>query len=64
VYTLLAMRVMETENNPALINKINTVIKSAVSDGRDHLSDAESIYVLKITDALVKEYQEVLFENQ
>jgi hypothetical protein len=55
---------METENNPALINKINTVIKSAVSDGRDHLSDAESIYVLKITDALVKEYQEVLFENQ
>ena len=58
------MRVMETENNPALINKINTVIKSAVSDGRDHLSGAESIYVLKITDALVKEYQEVLFENQ
>ena len=58
------MRVMETENNPALINKINTVIKSAVGDGRDHLSAAESIYVLKITDALVKEYQEVLFENQ
>ena len=57
-------RVMDTENNPVLINKINTVIKSAVGDGRDHLSAAESIYVLKITDALVKEYQEVLFENQ
>jgi len=55
---------LDTENNPVLINKINNVIKSAVSDGRDHLSDAESIYVLKITDALVKEYQEVLFENQ
>ena len=55
---------MDTENNQLLINKINTVIKSAVGDGRNHLSDAESIYVLKITDALVKEYQEVLFENQ
>jgi hypothetical protein len=55
---------LDTENNPVLINKINTVIKNAVGDGRDHLSDAESIYVLKITDALVKEYQEVLVENQ
>ena len=52
------------ENNPILINKINTVIKSAVSDGRDHLSDAESIYILKITDELIKEYQKVLFANQ
>ena len=55
---------MDTENNPVLINKINTAIKSAVNDGRDHLSDAESIYVLKITDVLVKEYQKVLCENQ
>ncbi len=52
------------ENNPILINKINKVIRSAVSDGRDHLSDAESIYVLKITDALIKEYRQVLFANQ
>jgi len=58
------MREMKAENTPALINKINKVIKNAVGDGRDHLSDAESIYVLKITDALVKEYQEVLVENQ
>lgn len=55
---------MDTENNPVLINKINTVIKNAVCDGRDHLSDAESIYVLKITDALIKEYQRILFANQ
>jgi hypothetical protein len=55
---------MDIENNPALINKINTVIKNAVGDGRDHLSDAESIYVLKITDSLVKEYQKVLYANQ
>ena len=55
---------MESEPNPNLINKINTVIKNAVGDGRDYLSDAESIYVLKITDALVKEYKEVLAENQ
>ena len=55
---------MDVENNPILLNKINKVIKSAVGDGRDHLSDAESIYVLKITDELVKEYQKVLFQNQ
>ena len=55
---------MDAENNPVLINKINTVIKNAVGDGRDHLSDAESIYVLKITDVLVKEYQKVLCANQ
>ena len=55
---------LESEPNPNLINKINTVIKNAVGDGRDYLSDAESIYVLKITDALVKEYKEVLAENQ
>jgi len=60
----LAIEVMCPENNPILINKINTVIKSAVSDGRDHLSDAESIYILKITDELIKEYQKVLFANQ
>ena len=58
------MREMNAENNPVLINKINKVIKNAVGDGRDHLSDAESIYVLKITDVLVKEYQKVLFANQ
>ncbi len=58
------MREMNTENSPVLINKINKVIKNAVGDGRDHLSDAESIYVLKITDVLVKEYQKVLFANQ
>jgi hypothetical protein len=58
------MRDMNAENNPVLINKINKVIKNAVGDGRDHLSDAESIYVLKITDVLVKEYQKVLCENQ
>jgi hypothetical protein len=58
------MRETNTENSPVLINKINKVIKNAVGDGRDHLSDAESIYVLKITDVLVKEYQQVLFENQ
>ncbi len=55
---------MNPENNPVLINKINKVIKNAVGVGRDYLSDAESIYVLKITDVLVKEYQQVLFENQ
>ena len=55
---------MESEPNPNLINKINTVIKNAVGDGRDYLSDAESIYVLKITDALIKEYKDVLTENQ
>jgi hypothetical protein len=55
---------MNTENNPPLINKINTVIKNAVGDGRDHLSEAESIYVLKITDELIKEYQKVLYANQ
>ena len=58
------MREIQTQNDPVLINKINTVIKNAVGDGRDHLSDAESIYVLKITDVLVKEYQKVLCENQ
>ncbi len=58
------MREMNAENSPVLINKINKVIKNAVGDGRDHLSDAESIYVLKITDVLVKEYQKVLCENQ
>jgi hypothetical protein len=58
------MREIERENDPDLINKINKVIKNAVGDGRDHLSDAESIYVLKITDALVKEYQKVLCANQ
>ena len=58
------MREMKAENSPVLINKINKVIKNAVGDGRDHLSDAESIYVLKITDVLVKEYQKVLCENQ
>ena len=55
---------MGEETNHKLINKINTVIKNAVGDGRDYLSDAESIYVLKITDSLVKEYKEVLQENQ
>jgi len=55
---------MDTENNPPLINKINTVIKNAVGDGRDHLSVAESIYVLKITEGLIKEYQKVLYANQ
>jgi len=55
---------MDIEKNPALINKINKVIKNAVGDGRDHLSDAESIYVLKITEELVKEYQKVLYANQ
>ena len=55
---------MEIENNPALINKINTAIKNAVCDGRDHLSDAESIYVLKVTDMMIKEYQKVLYANQ
>ena len=55
---------MEIENNPALIGKINTVIKNAVGDGRDHLSDAESIYVLKLTDVMIKEYQKVLYYNQ
>ena len=55
---------MEIENKPPLINKINTVIKNVVGDGRDHLSDAESIYVLKITDELIKEYQKVLYANQ
>ncbi len=58
------MREMNTDNSTVLINKINKVIKNAVGDGRDHLSDAESIYVLKITDVLVKEYQKVLCENQ
>ncbi len=58
------MREIQTQNDPVLINKINTVIKNAVGDGRDHLSDAESIYVLKIADVLVKEYQKVLFANQ
>lgn len=57
-------KVLEEEANHKLIGKINTVIKNAVGDGRDYLSDAESIYVLKITDALVKEYKEVLQENQ
>jgi hypothetical protein len=60
----LAIREVNAENNPVLIDKINKVIKNAVGDGRDHLSDAESIYVLKITDVLVKEYQKVLCENQ
>ncbi len=55
---------MDIENKPPMINKINTVIKNAVGDGRDHLSNAESIYVLKITDELIKEYQKVLFANQ
>ena len=55
---------MDTENNPTLINKINTVIKNAVGDGRNHLSDAESIYVLKITEELIKEYHKVLYANQ
>ncbi len=58
------MESMDIENKPPLINKINTVIKNAVGDGRDHLSDAESIYVLKITDELIKEYQKVLYANQ
>ena len=51
-------------NNRNLINAINKVIKNAAGEGRDHLSDAESIYVLKVTDILVKEYQEVLEDNQ
>ena len=55
---------MDIETKPPLINKINTVIKNAVGDGRDHLSDAESIYELKITDELIKEYQKVLYANQ
>ena len=55
---------MSEETNPALMNKINKVIKNAVGDGRDHLSDAESIYVLKITDKLIKEYQKILYANQ
>lgn len=52
------------ENNPALMHKINKVINNVVGDGRNHLSDAESIYVLKITDELIKEYQKVLYANQ
>jgi len=60
----MAIESMDTYNNPALINKINKVIKNAVGDGRDHLSDAESIYVLKITDELIKEYQKILYANQ
>ena len=55
---------METETNRVLMNKINTAIKNAVAEGRDYLSDAESIYVLKITNDLVKEYKEVLQKNQ
>ena len=55
---------MDTQYHPFLINKINKVIKNAVSDGRDHLSDAESIYVLKIADELIKEYHKVLYANQ
>jgi hypothetical protein len=62
--SLMAMESFEFRKNPVLINKINKVIKNAVGDGRDHLSDAESIYVLKITNALIKEYQEVLYQNQ
>ena len=57
-------REMEQQTHPTLINKINKVIKNAVNDGRDHLSDAESIYVLKVTDELIKEYHKVLFANQ
>ncbi len=55
---------MYEETNPVLIDKINKAIKNAVGDGRDHLSDAESIYVLKVADVMVKEYQKVLFANQ
>lgn len=57
-------RDMEQQTQPALINKINKVIKNAVGDGRNHLSDAESIYVLKVTDELIKEYHKVLYANQ
>ncbi|HUU47152.1 MAG TPA: hypothetical protein VMW55_00050 [Nitrosopumilaceae archaeon] len=55
---------MDSENNQILMNKINTVIKNAAGDGRDYLTAAESIYILKVTDALVKEYQAVLEDNQ
>jgi len=54
----------DSDNNSILMNKINTVIKNAAGDGRDYLTAAESIYVLKVTDALVKEYQAVLEDNQ
>ena len=50
--------------NPLLLHKINKVIKNAAWDGRDRLSDAESIFVLKITEELIKEYQKVLYANQ
>ena len=55
---------MESERNLILLNKINNIIKNAAGAGRDHLSTAESIYILKVTDALVKEYQSVLQDNQ
>jgi len=55
---------VESVNNRNLINAINKVIKNAAGEGRDHLSTAESIYVLKVTDMLVKEYQAVLEDNQ
>ena len=60
----MAMVGRNSTNNRNLINAINKVIKNAAGEGRDHLSDAESIYVLKVTDILVKEYQEVLEDNQ
>ncbi len=55
---------MNIENNPVMVQKINKVIKNAVGDGRDHLSDAESIYILKLTDLMIKEYHKVLYYNQ
>ena len=60
----MAIREVNAETNPILMNKLNMVIKCAVGDGRDHLSDAESIYVLKLADMMVKEYHKVLYANQ
>jgi len=55
---------VNAETNAVLVDKINKAIKNAVGEGRDYLSDAESIYVLKIADVMVKEYQKVLYANQ
>ncbi|MDH3385673.1 MAG: hypothetical protein OEL77_06640 [Nitrosopumilus sp.] len=54
----------DSTNNCNLTNAINKVIKNASEEGRDHLNSAESIYILKVTDILLKEYQEVLEDNQ
>lgn len=40
--------------------EISTVVQNAIKEGRSHLNDEEAIYLLRMSEKLVKEYVDKL----